>query len=330
MGQSKGGARRFGLPSVGLEVAGEAMLLAIDKRLMPLRRNQMSQEAYPGDTGLCPYMSKPEVRPEPVLAPRRDDRSAPDWRNTNFYGAVVHDEGMFRMWYYAQPFPNLEGDPPIPKPNSVCYAESDDGIEWRRPELGQVDYNGSLKNNAIALPGDMIEGVNVIKDEDDPDPARRYKMIYNPFIRTERSGGKGAFTLRGAVSPDGIRWKPSPGAVVPAWIEQAGFFKHNGLYLIHGQALEFGEGGGQRGRQGYAWISTDFDHWLDETAEAFTLSEPQDAADRGLTKPYDQVHLGVGAASFGNGGVGNGGPVKSAFSGESDAAERFSDTVADP
>jgi len=37
-----------------------------------------------------------------------------------------------------------------------------------------------------------------------------------------------------------------------------------------------------------------------------------------------------GAASVGSSGAAVGGAVKSAFSGESDVAERFSDTVADP
>ena len=70
--------------------------------------------------------------------------------------------------------------------------------------------------------------------------------------------------------------------------------------MVHGQGLEAGEGGGARGRQGYAWVSYDFDSWLAATAEAFALAEPAEAAERGVTKPYDQVHLGVAGTSLGN------------------------------
>lgn len=35
-------------------------------------------------------------------------------------------------------------------------------------------------------------------------------------------------------------------------------------------------------------------------AEAFALAEPEDRSKRGLSGDYDQVHLGVGGASFGN------------------------------
>ena len=58
------------------------------------------------------------------------------------------------------------------------------------------------------------------------------------------------------------------------------------------------------GRQGGAIVSADFDHWLQETGEGFWLPEPHDPSQRGHTKPYDQVHIGVGATSFGNACVG--------------------------
>ena len=268
----------FSFPTTGIRVDGQSLLLAIDDRSLPLKKH------------LCLYLAKPTVRKEPVLAPSRDNPLAPDHLAAQFYGTVLHDGAKFRMWYY----PVSHGDTKIGlSQGPVCYAESDDGIQWTKPVLNQIEYKGTTKNNAIRLPENTIEGVNVIRDLDDPDPRRRYKMVYNPH-----DGRK--FTIQTATSPDGIHWTTPASYPKDEFLEQAGFFKHNGLYLVHGQALELGEGGGQRGRQGYVWISTDFEHWLDEMAEAFALSEPQDAADRGLTKPYDQVHLGVGAASFGN------------------------------
>ena len=34
----------------------------------------------------------------------------------------------------------------------ICYAESDGGITWTKPALGQVLFNGSRANNALAIP----------------------------------------------------------------------------------------------------------------------------------------------------------------------------------
>ena len=59
-----------------------------------------------------------------------------------------------------------------------CYAESKDGVNWFKPNLGQLMFKGSKDNNAFDLPDPMNLSVNVIRDDDDPDPSRRYKMVY--------------------------------------------------------------------------------------------------------------------------------------------------------
>ena len=38
-----------------------------------------------------------------------------------------------------------------------CYAVSDDAYNWNRPELSEVEYNGSKKNNLISSPGILID-----------------------------------------------------------------------------------------------------------------------------------------------------------------------------
>ncbi|HVF10056.1 MAG TPA: hypothetical protein VNA16_04595 [Abditibacteriaceae bacterium] len=269
-------------------------LLAIDDVSLPLKKN------------LCYYLSKPEVRPEPVLTPTAHNPQAPDTLASHFYGTVLYDGGKFRMWYYPCSFKTTAA---IPEEGSllwfeqninlgpVCYAESDDGIHWEKPVLGQVEFKGSRDNNAIALSELPIEGVTLIKDEDDPDPQRRYKMVYN-YMVPERF-----FSLRTATSPDGIVWSVGPELPLDSFAEQASFYKHDGLYIANTQAgspFTRSEGGRERGRQGIAWVSPDFNDWLQESAESFVLPEPARPEDRGIAKPYEQVHLGVGASSFGN------------------------------
>ena len=58
------GSLRF--PATGVRRKDPAVLLAIDNHSLPLARN------------LCLYLSKPQVRAEPVLGPSRENPAAPD------------------------------------------------------------------------------------------------------------------------------------------------------------------------------------------------------------------------------------------------------------
>src|SRR3990172_5268676 len=74
----------FHFPATGICVDEQAILLAIDDVSLPMKQN------------VCYYLSKPEVRKEPVLGPSRDDPAAPDHLAAHFYGSVLYDEGTFR------------------------------------------------------------------------------------------------------------------------------------------------------------------------------------------------------------------------------------------
>ena len=277
--------RSFRFPTTGVAVESQAILLAIDDHLLPLREN------------VSYYLSKPAVRKEPVLTPSKDDPKAPDQLATHFYGTVLHDQGKYRMWYYAcyldDPAKGAKADPTYLHQGPVCYAESDDGVRWTKPNLGQAEIKGSKNNNAIHLPDDRIETVNLIKEENDPDPQRRYKMVYNTH------NGK-TWVIRTATSPDGIRWTAARDFGIDKFIETSSFYRFNRLYVVNGQRGTHSEGGNPEGRQGRAILSADFDKWIPGQTDAFLLPEPANPADRGGRKPYDQVHLGVGATSFGS------------------------------
>lgn len=279
---SLGGPHGFYFPSTGVRVAKQAVLLAIDDRLLPLRKN------------LCYYLQKPKVRPEPVLTPSRDNPKAPDHTATHFYGTVLQDAGRFRMWYYAISPGEKPGDL---REGPVCYAESEDGLTWAKPNLGQVLFQGNRDNNALALPGRLTEGTFVLKDTDDPDPARLYKMAYQEIQPHNRF-----YSLRTATSPDGLHWTAGPVSPIDEGLEPCAFYRFDGCYFVNAQFAPFpvSEGGFRAGRQGHAWLSLDFREWLPESAASFTLPEPPNGEGRGLDKPYDQVHLGTAAMSYGN------------------------------
>ncbi len=271
------GAPGFRFPGTGERVRGQAIFLAIDDVALPLRRN------------LCLYLSKPKIRKEPVLTPSRDNPNAPDFMAAQFYGAVLQDQAKFRMWYYAiHPKPGLTDLIEGP----VCYAESADGLQWTKPKLGQVLFNGSRENNIVALPGDRSEGVAVIRDDSDSSPQRRYKMVYNT------SDADFAWTLRTATSADGVRWTAGQERPIRSFLEFCSFYHHSGLYFVNSQIFGRGESGRAQGRQAYVWVSPDFDHWLQEPALSFALPEPGEGS--GFEGRYDQVHLGVAGVSLGN------------------------------
>ena len=311
--QYDGGIGRFLLVEKPKEMPMQQVLLAIDDVSLPFRKN----------LGL--YLSKPTVRPEPVLRPGPFGSGAPDDSAAHFYGTVLHDGSKFRMWYYACHWgknpewpprmmqqvakspPWFRGECPLFQ-GPLCYAESNDGLTWNKPALGQVLFKGSRANNALALPQTVVATPLVIKDEDDPDPARRYKMVYE-FFPEQSDPEIDAYgtqpTVALATSPDGLHWTQTGIPFRNQFVEPASFIKHDGNYIIHYQVMDewagyFAEGGTRCGRTGVARMTRNWDAWPDALATAFALAEPEDRSKRGMSGAYDQVHLGVGAASFGN------------------------------
>ena len=109
----------------------------------------------------------------------------------NFYGNIVYDEefGEYRLWYLCF----VDGE------SSLLFARSRDGIHWEKPALGLWEYGGSKKNNIVLM---GVHGAGVLRDDLDPDPSRRYKLI----ARNEETE-----LLEVALSSDGIHWsKPIP------------------------------------------------------------------------------------------------------------------------
>ena len=128
---------------------------------------------------------------------------------------VLHDEGRYRMWYHMA---SSMVRPPRPgeRPEGACvgYAESDDGLEWRKPKLGVMDRWGFKENNALFAGFPDANGIELGCVFRDPGakPEERYKMIYAATESRQRllephlpwSGDAGV--LRGAYSGDGYHW----------------------------------------------------------------------------------------------------------------------------
>ncbi|MEQ1862437.1 MAG: hypothetical protein ABMA13_21170 [Chthoniobacteraceae bacterium] len=133
------------------------------------------------------------------------------WELTIGWTSVHRDAttGKYQLWYQA-----YAGTRAQKKTHecTVAYAESDDGITFTKPNLGLFDFNGEKDTN-IVLVGSGVLGDrycnSVVVDPRDPDPARRYKMLFSDWSVDEKGGyWVGAHA---AFSPDGIRWTKHPG-----------------------------------------------------------------------------------------------------------------------
>ena len=112
---------------------------------------------------------------------------------TGIYGTVIREGALFRMWYSARVSIGEE---------YVAYAESDDGLHWRKPALGLVAFRGSKANNLITPPDFRPHGVSVWADPQAP-AGERYKLLYAQY---PAHGGKEKAFLTQAASPDGIHF----------------------------------------------------------------------------------------------------------------------------
>lgn len=88
----------------------------------------------------------------------------------------------------------------------LLYAESEDGIEWTKPELGQFHEDGEDTN--IVLNGDEfgVHTTYVVKDPTADDPNERFKTLFRRVTPTEEDPPRYEREIRAAYSPDGINW----------------------------------------------------------------------------------------------------------------------------
>ena len=140
----------------------------------------------------------------------------------------MQDEGIYKAWGRCAPTAELSAW----DDNFACYFESKDGINWDRPNLGLVEWNGNKENNLLSLEYCGLQGGTVFKDPSAP-PEERYKLVSaRQITREEFEGYKKRrpdgwepradrhiyadciLAVRGWVSSDGLRWTMLPDPLV--------------------------------------------------------------------------------------------------------------------
>lgn len=220
------------------------------------------------------------------------------------YHSVFEDNGKFRMYYKAwQLIVTPEGKVNTgAHPLFCCYAESDDGLHWRKPELGLHEFRGSKANN-IVIPHGPMGQVNpdgghpaVFKDENPAAPAdARYKAI----VRSNKPHG-----LLALKSADGLNWSPmadAPVITAGAFDSQnlAFWDAHHGVYRAYWRYFTGGvteeknwKPTGDRAIR--TATSKDFLHWENVEDLRYTDS-PAEQLYTNQVKPYARApHLLIG------------------------------------
>ena len=189
---------QFGLAG-HLQAASEERYLLLDSRIVKSSKNA---RLVPGTVSKDP--ANPLFGADRPWEPRFD----------NMYPNVLWDEQerIYKCWYCpfivdertSKTVPEKRRPEatdymaarPAGREEAILYATSRDGVEWVKPELGIVEFEGSSRNNIVVR---GPSGAGVYKDLRDPDPARRYKAFYASQV--------GYLQLM-RFSRDGIRWGP--------------------------------------------------------------------------------------------------------------------------
>ncbi|MBN8859618.1 MAG: hypothetical protein J0H29_14575 [Sphingobacteriales bacterium] len=126
--------------------------------------------------------------------------------------SIFKDGDLYRM-YYAGVHYNVQQGKVIDDEHGfyLCYAESEDGIHWRKPNLGLYEFRGS-KNNNIIMTEDSIGAVKAaassaavfIDEKPDAAPDAKYKAIISDYTP---AGGvpQGVLAFK---SRDAVHWVP--------------------------------------------------------------------------------------------------------------------------
>jgi len=141
------------------------------------------------------------------------------------YGTVLRRDDRFHIWYCVW---TRDHQP------RACYAVSEDGVEWHKPELGICEFQGSTANNIILdslSPGGLVDDIAVIEDPDDTEWPLKALFWDGAWPKTNEPG------IHLARSADGIHWDRSAGVVLPKWGDRfnATPCKVNGKYILLGR-----------------------------------------------------------------------------------------------
>lgn len=197
------------------------------------------------------------------------------------------------MWYECY---DVDGWP-TSDDTSFCYAESSDGIQWTKPKLGLVSYQGSTENNilfrqiGVDAHRSRVHGSCVFIDPSAP-PEERYKCVSQGLFQ---GIGDRPYYVAGMTSPDGLKWTrlPQPICLVFADSQYSAFWDESKQHYSL-----FGRTSGRGGRAIGHSTSHSFDTFPSLTNQCVLQVEADDPAGCDLYNPACQPYPGVPGLSL--------------------------------
>ncbi|MBX3016043.1 MAG: GntR family transcriptional regulator [Caldilineaceae bacterium] len=115
---------------------------------------------------------------------------------------VLYDreQMIYQLWYHG--WQQLS---PREELFALCYATSLDGIHWRKPALGLVEFEGSGDNNLLWSWGNLLQG-DVTSATILPPVAAQQPPVYHMVYV---GAGLHSLGVGVATSSDGLQWKPA-------------------------------------------------------------------------------------------------------------------------
>jgi len=235
---------------------------------------------------------------------------------------IFQDGDIYRMYYNARQFEMT--DTTLDQPTGViCYAESDDGINWVRPDLGLIEFNGSKKNNIIIDSKDNdipskpdIDFVPFKDTNPNAPPDAKYKAWGKPaFFKTKE---KPYFYIKGGASrkgygpqvpdglhalksPDGIHWTTMSDGPV---IEDGDLDSQNLAFWdnVRGEYRDYHRNERGRGKTGNDFYgrdmrtatSSDFIHWSEPEYINYTQGRTDELYDNQIRPYFRAPHIFMG------------------------------------
>lgn len=118
--------------------------------------------------------------------------------NTSAYFTVLFDGEKYRAYYRGSHYDTKTRK--VTHPEVTCYAESEDGVRWTKPNLGLYEFEGSKDNNIVWNGIGTHCFTPFLDSRPDCPPEAKFKAI----SRGRPQAPKGLYAFQ---SPDGIHWK---------------------------------------------------------------------------------------------------------------------------
>jgi len=219
------------------------------------------------------------------------------------YHSVFKDGDRFRMYYAAgQLTVTASGVNAGTHGLFCCYAESEDGVHWRKPKLGLHEFEGSTANNIVMVRQKVGDAMSepgepaVFKDENPAAPPEaRYKALL-PANRSPADQRRGLLAFK---SHDGLHWSPmsdqpilNAGAFdsqnLAFWDATHGCYRAYWRYFTKGGDDDAKVWNPQGDRAIRTATSKDFLNWQDQ-ADLRYVDSPSEQLYTNQIKPYHRA-----------------------------------------